>query len=82
MTGLDKVVIHDDAIQELLKSDELLAVLEEHGQAMANAAGDGFAMDSDIGPHRARVAVHSTGIDGELAEARDQALTKAIDAGR
>lgn len=58
------------------------ADLERRAKNIADAAGDGHKVDSQIGSNRARAAVITETLDAMRREATDRTLTKAIDAGR
>lgn len=77
-----RVVLNRRAMRDLLRSQEILTDLERRGQAVANAAGPGHAVDSQIGTTRARVAVYTDTFDAALSEANSRTLTRAIDAAR
>lgn len=77
-----KIVLNRKGIRELLRSREVLADLERRAENIAEAAGPGHAVDSEIGPNRARSSVRTDTIDAMLAEGTDRNLTRAIDAGR
>jgi len=70
----------------LRNSPEVQADIKARAERIAQAAGDGFEVTpvttnmSRSG--RARVAVIATTAEAMLAEANDQALTRAIDSGR
>lgn len=77
-----RVKLDSKAVRDLLRSDEVKADLERRARAIAAAAGEGFEVDSDVGPARARASVRSATLEAHVAEATDRALTRAIDAGR
>lgn len=62
----------------------VLANLQARASRIASAAGVGFATDSEItgGRGRARAVVYTGTFEAKKAEAVDQSLTRAIDAGR
>lgn len=62
----------------------VLADVQARASRIASAAGDGFAVDSEItgGRGRARAVVYTGTFAAMKAEAVDAALTRAIDAGR
>jgi len=71
--------------REVLFSPGVKADLERRGQAIAAAAGEGFAAETFSGGYgggRPIVVVRSTTREADLAEAENKALSKAIDAGR
>lgn len=77
-----RVQLHRNAVRALLKSDEVREDLERRADAIAEAAGDGYERDSEIGPNRARASVRTVTLDAARAEARDRRLLRALDAGR
>jgi hypothetical protein len=85
--GLDKLKLNSDGVALLLNSPNVRADLERRANAIASAAisasGEpGFEVDSQVGENRARASVRTTEFGAMKAEARDRALTRAIDAGR
>lgn len=69
-------------VVELLKSSEILSDLEARANRVANSAGEGFEVDSEVGARRARASVRTVTFDAMKAEAEDRALTRALDAAR
>lgn len=82
MAPLIKVKFRPGAVEALEKSPEMQQVLLEHGQRMADAAGDGFEAEVNVGSTRARCTVFTATVDAMLSEATDRTLTRSIDAGR
>lgn len=79
---LQRVKLNSPGVKKLLQSPEVRADLERRGRAIAQSAGDGMEVESDVGPTRARASVHTATPDAMRREAIDRALTRAIDAGR
>jgi hypothetical protein len=77
-----KIVLNRKGIRELLRSPEVLRDLERRAHNVAAAAGIGYAVDSEVGPNRARASVRTDTIDAMIDEATERRLTKALDAGR
>lgn len=77
-----KIVLNRRGIQQLLRSREVQRDLERRGRAIAAAAGPGHRIESEIGPHRARVAVITDTPEAMVTEATARTLTRALDAGR
>jgi hypothetical protein len=76
------IKIKNAAIRDLLRSAAVRADLERRAEAIANAAGEGMEVDSDLGNKRARASVRTASVKAVMAESEHRALTKAIDAGR
>lgn len=77
-----RVEISRAGVEALLKSQEVQDDLRRRAEAIASAAGPGMEADVRVGKSRARASVRTGDFDAILAEARDKALTRAIDAGR
>jgi hypothetical protein len=77
-----KIELNSDAIDELLKSDEVQDELERRARLIAEHAGPGMEVEVTVGATRARASVRTGTVEAKLAEARDRALTTALDAGR
>ncbi|MGV9364522.1 hypothetical protein [Amycolatopsis sp. NPDC003731] len=82
MAGKVTLKLNSAGVVELLKSEGVLSDLADRADAIAAAAGPGFESDWERGPKRARASVRTTDYESRLAEARERALTRAIDAGR
>lgn len=77
-----RIVLNRRGVRELLRSPEIQGDLARRAHNIANAAGLGHEVDTQVGPNRARAAVFTDSIDAMLAEATTRDLTRAIDAGR
>jgi hypothetical protein len=77
-----RIKLNSRGVREILRSREVLSDLERRARNIADAAGPGHEVDSEIGPNRARASVRTDSIDAMLAEATDRTLTRAFDAGR
>jgi len=78
------VVVEMDsaAVVQLLKSPEMQGVLAERAQTIADAAGPGHRVETEVGPNRARAAVITDTFEAILDESRNKTLSRAIDAAR
>lgn len=77
-----KVELNRTNVRALLRSGPVQSDLQRRANAIARAAGEGMEVDSGTGPNRARASVRTGTREAMEAEARDRALTRAIDAGR
>lgn len=79
-----RIVIHHEAIAELLRGPEIQRDLAARAQRITSAAGGppDFEHEAHIGKTRARETVRTATVDGMIAEATNRVLTRAIDAGR
>lgn len=77
-----RVKLNRTGVRQLLQSPEIQGDLTRRARAIATAAGPGFEVISGPGATRARAMVVTDTFDAMLAEARDRALSRSIDAGR
>lgn len=77
-----RIEMNRAGVGALLKSAEVQADLKRRAEAIAQAAGDGMDVDVRVGKTRARASVRTGTFEARRAEARDKALTSALDAGR
>ena len=77
-----QVRVNTSGAQSILKSSEVRAFLKAKADRIAAAAGAGFESSSMVGPNRARASVITATAKARRAEAKDRALTRALDAGR
>lgn len=77
-----RIELNSDAIDDLLKSDEVQEELERRARLIADHAGPGMEVEVSVGATRARATVRTGTAEARLAEARDRRLTFALDAGR
>jgi hypothetical protein len=77
-----KTRMNPDEVGKLLKSPEVVRDLRRRVNNIAAAAGPGFLASVVVGRHRARGSVITATQQARAAEARNRALTKALDRGR
>lgn len=75
--------LHFGAFNALRKDPAVVAELQRRARAIAEAAGEGVEVeDPYLGRSRARVTVRTATNAARRAEAKDRALSSALDAGR
>lgn len=79
---MTKIVVNSKQVRAVLRSREVELNLLARAQRVAAAAGPGFKAESSVGKNRARASVFPTTSAAKRAEAKDGALSKALDAGR
>lgn len=77
-----RIEMNSKAIGDLLKSPEIQADLQSRADKIAAAAGEGMLATVKVGMTRARASIITDTIAAKRAEAKDRALTRALDAGR
>lgn len=80
---MDVVIkLNKAGMRELLRSTGVQQDMERRARQIAAAAGDGMAVESEIGPNRARAEVRTDTFEAMHAEATSRSLSSAVDAGR
>lgn len=77
-----KVKLNRNGVRNLLRSAPIQNDVADRAARIAAAAGEGVASDSRVGRNRAHATAVTTTYEAMKAEAEDQVLTRAIDAGR
>ena len=77
-----RVRLNRAGVRAILQSVKVRDDLASRARRMAAAAGPGMAVDSEVGPGRARASVRTDTYLARRREATDKALTRSIDAGR
>lgn len=77
-----RVEMNSKGVGQLLKSDEVRRDLERRAAAIAQAAGPGHILDTNMGPNRVEVEVVTRTFEARANEARNRSLSRAIGAGR
>lgn len=78
-----KVKLNPSAARKIMNSPGVKAELNRRAAKIAAAAGPGMdAVNAEEGTERARASVYTATRQGREREAKDRALTRAIDAGR
>lgn len=77
-----KVKLNRRGVESILKSERVQADLRARASRIAAAAGPGMVASVGVGRNRARAAIITGTEAARDAEARDRALTRALDAGR
>ena len=79
------IVLHDDGIQELLKSDGVMAELKAHARTVQSSArtvqssaGDGYAISEHIGKTRGNVSVYASTAEAYKDNLQNNTLLKAV----
>lgn len=83
--GNVRIELNKGAVQDLLVGPEVKALIEQKCAAIAataSASGGEFGHDVILGARRAHGMVWTDDYAARRAEAKDRALTRAIDAGR
>lgn len=80
---MDVVIkLNKSAMRDLLRSQGVQADMERRARQIAAAAGPGMAVDSQVGPNRARAEVRTETFEAMHAEATSRTLSSSVDAGR
>jgi len=77
MSNLNVILI-SEGIQELLKSDEMKAICEEHAQEIKSRCGEGYEMDTRVGKTRVNAMVYADTIKAKRDNSKNNTILKAM----
>ena len=72
------VELNSDGIVEMLKSDEIMAVLKEQGEGMLSRLGEGYATSEHVGKSRCNVSVFAETKEAYKDNLNNNTLLKAV----
>lgn len=75
---MSKIVLNYSGVRELLQSDEMQAICDEHAKAIAKRAGDGYESDTYKGKTRVNSAVYADTYEAKLDNMKNDTLLKAL----
>ncbi|WP_278552773.1 hypothetical protein [Companilactobacillus farciminis] len=73
-----KFKLNHAGVGQLLKSSEMVDVLEEKATEIRNGAGDGYAQDTYIGKNRANAMVYADTYQAKKDNYKNNTLLKAV----
>lgn len=73
-----KFKLNHAGVGQLLKSSEMVDVLEEKATGIRNGAGDGYAQDTYIGKSRANAMVYADTYQAKKDNYKNNTLLKAV----
>lgn len=78
MSKRAKVVLNSSGVRQLLRSKEMLRVVESHGAATVSGLGDGYEMSSMTGYDRAHAFVRAVSYQAMEECMEDNAILRAL----
>lgn len=73
------IELNSDGIVELMKSDEIMSVLESHGRSMVSSLGEGYSMSKyPNGKSRGNVSVYADSKEAYQDNMNNNSLLKAV----
>lgn len=78
MSKKTKVVLNSKGIREMLKGEEMQALLKERATEIANRAGEGYEVDVHTGKTRANASVYTTSKKVMRDNMKNNTLLKAV----
>ena len=73
-----KFKLNHAGVGQLLKSSEMVDVLEEKATEISNGAGDGYVQDTYIGKNRANAMVYADTYQAKKDNYKNNTLLKAV----
>lgn len=75
---ISKFELNRKAVSELMKSDGMQAVLNDHASAIRNRCGDGYEQDIYVGKNRANAMVRAETLKAKKDNSNNNTLLKAV----
>lgn len=73
------IELNSDGIVEMMKSDEIMSVLESHGRRMVSSLGEGYSMSKyPNGKSRGNVSVYADSKEAYQDNLNNNSLLKAV----
>lgn len=75
---ISKFELNRKGVSELMKSDGMQAVLNDHASAIRNRCGDGYGQDIFVGKNRANAMVSAETLKAKKDNSNNNTLLKAV----
>lgn len=76
--GKTKIVLNSAGVRELLKSEEMQALLSQRASEIAARAGAGYGTDVFVGKTRANASVFANDAEAQRDNLKNNTLLKAL----
>lgn len=73
-----KVVLNRSGVRELLRSDEMKAICEEHANRALGQLGDGYAVTSMTGKTRVNASIYAESAEAKRENMENNTILKAL----
>lgn len=73
-----KVVLNKNGVRELLQSDEMKAICEEHANRIVGRLGDGYTVSSMTGKTRVNASVYAESSAAKRENMENNTILKAL----
>ena len=73
-----KFKLNRKGVSELMKSDEMQAVLDDKATEIKNRCGDGYEQDAQVGKNRANAMVYADTYQAKADNLRNNTILKAV----
>lgn len=70
--------LNRSGVGQLLKSPEMMSILEEKATEIRQTAGDGYAQDTYVGKTRANASVYADSYEARKDNFKNNTLLKAV----
>jgi len=75
---ISKFELNRKGVAELMKSDGMQAVLNDHASSIRNRCGDGYEQDIYVGKNRANAMVRAETLKAKKDNSNNNTLLKAV----
>ena len=73
-----KIVLNEQGVRELLRSDEIKAFCEERAGKALNGLGDGYELKTVMWPDRVTTSIHAESYQAKKDQLKNNTILKAL----
>lgn len=73
-----QIKLNREGVRELLKSEEMMAVCEDHANAALSRLGGGYKASSYVGKNRVNAEISAESIKAKYQNAKHNTILKAL----
>lgn len=73
-----KIVLNSSGVREMLRSDEMMAICEEHANKALSRLGDGYTVTTQKGKNRVNASIYAESYQAKKENAENNTILKAL----
>lgn len=77
-----KIVLNREGVRELLQSQEMMNICEEHARKAAASLGNGYAVSTMVGKNRVNASLFAETYQAKKENLRNNSILKALGGGK
>lgn len=73
-----KIVLNSSGVREMLRSDEMMAICEEHANKALSRLGDDYTVTTQKGKNRVNASIYAESYKAKKENAENNTILKAL----